>query len=172
MLNGFPTSEANISSDVTGWHVTPPSMVMGILKVMGILTIIQCDSIAFNFTLVPVTNRSVPGAAGLVVFSKDDATLTTPLFSFIPPMAGMFIWARFYYSGSSRFRVLQADETCVDPEAVFETEIWAEMAKALVLLTPGSYYEPWQGKKKTTTKSRGGETGIGYFRLAYSLVTV
>jgi aromatic amino acid aminotransferase I len=39
-------------------------------------------------------------------------------------------------------------------------------------LTPGSYYEPWQGKEKTTTKSRGGETGIGYFRLAYSLVTV
>ncbi|KAH8753174.1 pyridoxal phosphate-dependent transferase [Hyaloscypha sp. PMI_1271] len=131
----------------------------------------MCDSIALNFTLVPATSRSIPGAAGLVVFSKDDESLTTPLFSFIPPTAGMFIWARFYYSGSSRFRVLQADETCVDPEAVFETEIWAEMAKALVLLTPGSYYEPWQGKEKTTTKSRGGETGIGFFRLAYSLVT-
>jgi aromatic amino acid aminotransferase I len=110
--------------------------------VMVILIVLQCDSIAFNFTLVPATSHSVPGAAGFVVFSKNDATLTTPLFSFIPPTAGMFIWARLYYSGSSRFRALQADETCVDPEAVFETEIWAKMAKALVLLTPGSYYEP------------------------------
>ena len=41
-----------------------------------------------------------------------------------------------------------------------------------VLLTPGSYYEPWQGEDKITTHTRGGEKGVGYFRLAYSMVTV
>lgn len=41
-----------------------------------------------------------------------------------------------------------------------------------VLLTPGSYYEPWLGKDKTSTEARGAEKGIGNFRLAYSLTTV
>lgn len=41
-----------------------------------------------------------------------------------------------------------------------------------VLLTPGSYYEPWQGEDKRTTSARGGEKGVGNFRLAYSMTTV
>jgi len=41
-----------------------------------------------------------------------------------------------------------------------------------VLLTPGSYYTPWQGSEKITTRARDGESGIGHFRLAFSTTTV
>lgn len=54
------------------------------------------------------------------------------MFSFVPPTGGMFIWARFYFSSCPRFRELQADSTCLDPEATYETELWDHLAKALV----------------------------------------
>ena len=132
----------------------------------------QCDSLASNFVIKPASECSVPGAEGLVAFAKDDEQGKLPLFSFVPPTGGMFIWARFYFSSFPGFKKLQEDAGCVDPEQKFEDELWAQLAKALVLLTPGSYYEPWQGKHQTTTSTRGGEKGVGNFRLAYSMTTV
>lgn len=41
-----------------------------------------------------------------------------------------------------------------------------------VLLTPGSYYHPWEGKAKTTTKAKGYEAGIAHFRFSFALNTV
>ena len=93
----------------------------------------KCESLAANFDIKPANSCSIPGAEGLVVFSKGSLGVTkAPLFSFVPPTGGMFIWARFYFSSSPRFAELQADENCVDPEMEFENELWAELAKALV----------------------------------------
>ncbi|KIM94765.1 hypothetical protein OIDMADRAFT_172496 [Oidiodendron maius Zn] len=93
------------------------------------------------------------------------------IFSFVPPSAGMFIWARFYLTNSPRFLKIQDSGKSVDPEQEFLDYVWAELSKALVLLTPGSYYTPWQGKDKALTKTRGSEPGVGYFRLAFSMPT-
>lgn len=41
-----------------------------------------------------------------------------------------------------------------------------------VLLTPGSYYHPWQGTDMVTTKARGAEANTAHFRLAFSTATV
>jgi aromatic amino acid aminotransferase I len=133
---------------------------------------LQCDSLASNFLMKPASECSVLGAQGLIAFAKEDVEGKIPLFSFVPPTGGMFIWARFYFSSYPGFKKLQASKECADPEQKFEDELWAQLATALVLLTPGSYYEPWQGKDKTTTTTRGGEKGVGNFRLAYSMTTV
>lgn len=84
--------------------------------------------------MVEVTSLSspTPGAEGIVVFQKDSDGLEKPLFSFVPPTGGMFIWARFYFISFPRFLALQSDTTCEDPEQAFEDEIWAKMASALV----------------------------------------
>lgn len=41
-----------------------------------------------------------------------------------------------------------------------------------VLLTPGAYYHPWEGKHRNTTKTRGAEEGVAHFRFSYSMTTV
>jgi len=148
----------------------------------------MCDSLASNFKIKLASECKVEGAEGLVAFEKSDEGGMRPLFSFVPPTGGMFVWARFYFRSFPGFERLRANERCVDPEAAFETELWALLAKALVgskryeeirradvvkvLLTPGSYYEPWQGRDKKTTSTRGGEKGVGNFRLAFSMTTV
>lgn len=95
---------------------------------------IQCDSLAANFTIKPAGKCSVPGAEGLVAFAKDAVDKTIPLFSFVPPTGGMFVWTRFYFSSFAGYKILQADVECVDPEASFEDQLWAQLAKALVRL--------------------------------------
>ncbi|KAH8593854.1 pyridoxal phosphate-dependent transferase [Bisporella sp. PMI_857] len=126
------------------------------------------DSLAANFTIKPAADISIPGAEGFVAYLKDT---DKPIFSFVPPTGGMFIWTRFLYSQSPRFLELQKDEKVEDPEKVFGDELWTTFADSLVLLGAGIYFEPWQGKDKQTTKAAGGEEGIGYFRLAYSYST-
>lgn len=131
----------------------------------------MCTAIDTTFNVQPVETLSSPplGAEGLVVSTSGPDS--KPIFSFVPSTAGMFLWARFYFYNSARFLAHQAAADCVDPERVFQDEVWLALAKEKVLLTPGSYYTPWQGKNKLTTESRGGEKGIGYFRLSFSMVT-
>lgn len=51
-------------------------------------------------------------------------------------------------------------------------EIWASLCENKVLLSPGSYFTPWQGKGAPSTEERGGDRGVGYFRVAFSIATV
>jgi len=50
-------------------------------------------------------------------------------------------------------------------------ELWLDLCEHKLLLSPGSYFVPWQGKEKATTKTRGAERGVGYFRVAFSMAT-
>lgn len=128
------------------------------------------DAIARNFDVKDATSLMCPlkGAEGLVVFAKGS---DKAIMSFVPPSAGMVIWSRFYLYNSPQFLKIASQSSVEDPEAEFSNYIWGKLAKALVLLTPGSYYIPWQGEEKTTTKARGAEEGIGYFRLAFSMTS-
>jgi len=96
---------------------------------------IQCDAISRNFDVKRVSSLSSPppGAEGLVVFAKGS---DKAIFSFVPPSAGMFIWARFYDMNSSQFLKIQSACLSEDPEQEFADQVWAELARALVLLTP------------------------------------
>lgn len=130
-----------------------------------------CNSIADNFLLESAKSaRGSPAdAEGLVAFHS--ASRKVPIFSFVPPTGGMFVWARFYLASSPRYQRTSTLNSCVDPEKVFQDELWLAMADARVLLTPGSYYTPWQGKDKVTTEERGAQKDIIHFRLSFSMTT-
>lgn len=130
-----------------------------------------CNSIADSFLLESAkSSRESPAdAEGLVAFHS--TTRKVPIFSFVPPTGGMFVWARFYLARSPRYQKLLSLNSCADPEKAFQDELWLAMADARVLLTPGSYYTPWEGKDKVTTEERGAQKDIIHFRLSFSMTT-
>lgn len=89
-----------------------------------------CDAFGENFDIQPADSTKLPGSEGLVAYSK--RSKSTPVFSFVPPTGGMFIWARFYFSQYPRFVELQNQKDIEDPEQIFANEIWAKMAESLV----------------------------------------
>lgn len=93
----------------------------------------MCKAIASSFDVKPASELSIPNTEGhLVAFNKGSSNFAQPLFSFVPPSAGMFIWATFYFESSSKFRSLKANLKVEDPEQVFADDIWASMARELV----------------------------------------
>ncbi|KAJ3543344.1 hypothetical protein NM208_g3626 [Fusarium decemcellulare] len=101
-----------------------------------------------QFTVVPAAKSPVPTAQGYVACVREKATSKLrPVFSFVDPEAGMFVWSKFYFERVSRFTELEV-QSLDDPEQSFAQEIWQAMAAELVLLTPGSYYHAWQGADK------------------------
>jgi aromatic amino acid aminotransferase I len=92
----------------------------------------MCDALAANFLMKAASACKVNGAEGLVAFEKEDREGKRPLFSFVPPTGGMFIWARFYFASFPGFKLLQDDKACVDAEQAFEDRLWAKLATALV----------------------------------------
>ncbi|KAI9148821.1 Aromatic amino acid aminotransferase [Paramyrothecium foliicola] len=129
------------------------------------------DAMHNNFVILPAAESPIPKVQGLVACLKrsTDGKLL-PVFSFVDPEAGMFVWAKFYFHGVNRFAELQS-EALEDPEQAFSKELWGTWASELVLLTPGSYYHPWQGPDKTTTKARGADMATAHFRFSFATPT-
>lgn len=134
----------------------------------------MCGAFAKHFTALPAKDfaAGVKGAEGIVLYPAgiDVQSIKTdqqPLASFVPPSAGMFCWVALYLAGAPRFRELLA-QGHEDPEKQFMDELWEALADNLVLLTPGSYYVPWEGVDRLTTSARGARPGIGYLRFAFS----
>ncbi|KAF4459813.1 Pfs NACHT and Ankyrin domain [Fusarium albosuccineum] len=124
-----------------------------------------------QFTVVPAAKSPVPTAQGYVACLREkDTAKLRPVFSFVDPEAGMFVWSKFYFEGVSRFTELEG-QSLDDPEQSFAQEIWQAMAAELVLLTPGSYYHAWQGAGKVTTKARGADPRSAYFRFSFATPT-
>ncbi|KAL2822890.1 pyridoxal phosphate-dependent transferase [Aspergillus granulosus] len=139
------------------------------------------DAFHKEFLVVPAEDSPVPDAQGLIAClktSRDGEQGLRPVFSFVDPGAGMFVWCKFYFGQVSRFAELQNQSTSptksedTDPEQIFATELWKAWAGELVLLTPGSYYHPWQGKDKVTTRARGADAGTAHFRFSFATPTV
>ncbi|CAI6068372.1 unnamed protein product [Clonostachys chloroleuca] len=128
------------------------------------------DAFSQHFQLVPAAKSGIPDAFGIVAFLlHSDGQGTTPIFSFVPPSGGMFIWVNFYLSKNPRFKQLQADSSIADPEDKFSGELWRQWIDAKVLLVPGWYYHPWQGEDKKSTKARAATPETSNFRFSYSM---
>jgi aromatic amino acid aminotransferase I len=127
-----------------------------------------------NFVVLPAAESPLPSAQGLVVClpKQGDMGELRPVFSFVDPSAGMFVWSKFYLGGVERFAELEGQSDVQDPEQAFAHELWMEMIEEKVLLTPGSYYHPWQGEEKVSTKARGAEPGVATFRFSFATPTV
>ncbi|KAF5625800.1 Aromatic amino acid aminotransferase [Fusarium sp. NRRL 25303] len=119
------------------------------------------------FRVLPAAKSPVPQAQGKVACILDSEGKLLPVFSYIEPEAGMFVWARFYFHGVRRFIELR-DGKIEDPEQAFATELWEALAEQLVLLTPGSYYHAWQGPDKTSTAARGTDPESAFFRFSFA----
>jgi aromatic amino acid aminotransferase I len=127
-----------------------------------------------NFVVLPAAESPMPSAQGLVVClpEQGDEQGLRPVFSFVDPSAGMFVWSKFYLGGVQRFKELQGQADVQDPEQTFAHELWMEMVGESVLLTPGSYYHPWQGEEKVSTRDRGAEPEVTTFRFSFATPTV
>jgi aromatic amino acid aminotransferase I / 2-aminoadipate transaminase len=133
------------------------------------------DAFHAHFTILPAAKSPRPTAQGLVVCvnrSTANGEVLCPVFSFVDPGAGMFVWSKFYFDGLSRFMEIESGGEYADPEQTFADELWKAWASELVLLTPGSYYHPWQGPNKVTTDGRGAERRTAYFRFSFATPTV
>jgi aromatic amino acid aminotransferase I / 2-aminoadipate transaminase len=128
------------------------------------------DAINAVCDLVPAETAGVPGSDDLVACLRSPDG-RVPVFSFNPPMSGMFIWCKFHLSDNATFQQLAADPSVEDPEEAFMARLWTALANAKCLVTPGNYYTPFQGADKRTTKARGAAPGVGYHRLAFSMTS-
>ncbi|KAF9883411.1 hypothetical protein FE257_003494 [Aspergillus nanangensis] len=123
-----------------------------------------------QFEVLPAAKSPVPTAQGYVACLRDKSGKLRPVFSFVDPEAGMFVWSKFYFDGVPRFVELES-QSLEDPEQAFSQELWEAMAAELVLLTPGSYYHAWQGPDKVSTKARGADPRSAYFRFSFATPT-
>lgn len=88
-----------------------------------------------HFELVPAeTCSTLPGEQGLVALMKsaDESKAPVPVFSFVPPTAGMFVWAKFYLASNPKFKKIQSQGNSLDPEQTFGNQLWREFSDDLV----------------------------------------
>ncbi|KAK6390365.1 hypothetical protein LTR65_005740 [Meristemomyces frigidus] len=131
------------------------------------------DAFHEHFAVVPASESPVPSSQGLVVCipGKAGGTALRPVFRFVEPGAGMFVWSTFLFEDVRRFQQIKQSASQEDPEQAFAQELWMAMADDLVLLTPGSYYHPWQGADMVTTKARGAAPDSAHFRFSFASPT-
>lgn len=87
---------------------------------------------ARQFGLVPAEESAdFPGAQGVVAVleSRDESEKAVPVFSFVPPTSGMFIWAKFNLASNPGFKKLQKQGNALDPEQTFAKQMWHEFTE-------------------------------------------
>jgi len=94
----------------------------------------------------PKSKRSITG-----YFNEKTPTMSNPLFSFVPPTSGMFVWLKLHFDQHPSFATLGAKD--------LETKLWIELAEAGVLFGPGSMF--------SATGDWSSETS-GHFRISFS----
>ncbi|KAK4052449.1 hypothetical protein OIV83_002251 [Microbotryomycetes sp. JL201] len=121
------------------------------------------DAVFASFDVKDAAASGVKDAEGLVAFAKGT---NVPVFSFVPPSGGMFLWIKVYLSKSPVWSSYESKE---DPERAFVDDLMEQLIADNVLLVPGYHYYPFIGADKLTTAAQGLPAGVGYFRLAYSM---
>ncbi|KAJ7179162.1 pyridoxal phosphate-dependent transferase [Mycena filopes] len=89
--------------------------------------------------------RSITG------YFNEKAPMSSPLFSFVPPTSGMFVWLKIHFDQHPSISSMTAKD--------LEMKLWIELAEAGVLFGPGSMFSP--------TGDWSSETS-GHFRISFS----
>jgi aromatic amino acid aminotransferase I len=84
-----------------------------------------------HFQLLPAAQFPELKAEGMVAAIRAES-MVTPIFSFVSPTGGMFIWCKFYLTENPRFKELKALDQVDDPEQTFADELWKTLAQNLV----------------------------------------
>lgn len=122
------------------------------------------NAFADHFDLVPAEDAGVEDAIGLVVFPKGQAKTGPAILSFVPPVGGMFVWCKAHYTTHPAWASFLTDKSDEERVREFERALWLRLVDALILVTPGWYFNPWEGEGVQSVR----EEGSGHFRLAYS----
>lgn len=86
-----------------------------------------------HFDLVPADQLAELKAQGVVaVMETLDKSRKVPIFSFVPPTGGMFIWSKFYLTSNPAFSRLRTQGNSLDPEQTLAQQLWEQFAEELV----------------------------------------
>lgn len=102
---------------------------------------------AKEFELLPAGEcADIPGAQGVVAVLKspNETKKAVPVFSFVPPTGGMFIWAKLYLFSNPSFKKLLKQGNALDPEQTFADQLWHEMIEGLVSSKDAGAARPMQ----------------------------
>ena len=109
-----------------------------------------------------------PPARGLLSFGEKagagGGAVRRPLFSFVPPAAGMFVWVKLHFAGRAR-RGGGGDEDD-DEETTQEMRLWTALAEAGVLTAPGWFFAADQEDAPTDPDVEG------HMRMSFSSAEV
>jgi len=87
-----------------------------------------------------------------IPLSEKDVAYSKPLFSFVPPSSGMFVWIELHLEDHPSFSSLGYK--------ALEMKLWTEIAEAGVLFGPGSMF--------SATPVDDDTPGHGHFRISFS----
>lgn len=118
------------------------------------------DCLVENFHLEPGSSSKGAFKGFNVYFASELTTsinsekgyIEGPIFSFIPPTSGMFVWLQFHFD-----RHPNATEV---EEKSLEQRLWIALAEAGVLIGPGEMF--------AADPSQGEVDGSGHFRISFS----
>lgn len=86
-----------------------------------------------HFDLVPAAEFPELKTQGVVaVMETQDKSQKVPVFSFVPPTGGMFIWSKFYLMSNPAFNRLRTQGNSLDPEQTLAQQLWEQFAQELV----------------------------------------
>ncbi|KAJ7180012.1 pyridoxal phosphate-dependent transferase [Mycena crocata] len=124
-------------------------------------TLLDCLAEEFQMTVTASTtgmwegcqvySGSVKPKRSINGYFNEKAPMSTPLFSFVPPTSGMFVWIKVHFDQHPEFTSLGSES--------LEMKLWIEFAEAGLLLGPGSMFCP--------TGDYASETS-GHFRISFS----
>jgi len=100
----------------------------------------------------PVYYGSLKPKRSFIPLSEKDVAYSKPLFSFVPPTSGMFVWVELHLEEHPSFSSLGYK--------ALETKLWTDIAEAGVLLGPGVIFSASPVEDDTP--------GYGHFRISFS----
>ncbi|KAJ8487853.1 hypothetical protein ONZ45_g14182 [Pleurotus djamor] len=106
------------------------------------------DTISEVFHLIPEYES--------VATKVNEKVLARPMFSFVPPSSGMYIWMHLHLENRLR------DEDAEEDEERLEMRLWLDLAKAGVVFSPGWMFSARRGGED--------ELGSGHFRSTLTLM--
>ncbi|KAH7879766.1 pyridoxal phosphate-dependent transferase [Lentinula edodes] len=103
-----------------------------------------------------IYHASLKPKRSFVLLSEKDVAYSKPLFSFVPPSSGMFLWLELHLDDHPSFSSLGYK--------ALEMKLWTEIADAGVLFAPGAMF--------FATPVEDDTPGYGHFRISFSNSTV
>jgi len=95
-------------------------------------------------------HKPPPGVIGLMEKTSEKEK---PMFSFVPPTAGMFVWIKLHFEHHPSFKLLGTE--------TLEMQLWADLAEAGVLFGPGVMFA-------ADDEMTNDDPRIGHFRISFS----